>query len=739
MKGFGDQNKSKKKNNKKIKDSKEQIIKQAIQFHSQGNISEAAKYYQYFINQGFNDHKVFSNYGVILKDLGKLQEAEISTRKAIKLNPNYADAHLNLGNILNDLGKLKEAELAYHKTIEIKPDYAEVYLNLGILLNNIGKLKEAESSTRKAIELKPDFAMAYSSLGTILRDLGNLKEAEISTRKVIELKPNFADAHFNLGNILSALNNLQEAFDSYLKAIDINPNNSNVYTLITRFLRDSDPSQLNKSKLKNILNLLLERNDVNHRELTSVFNFVYRNEIIINLEKSTLDFSDKGLLLNDKVIINALKKITFSDVKLEKLLTKVRRNISDRHAQNIETINYSELQFIIALGTQCFLNEYVYSFTEEENIYANTIVQRCSDGELNETNIAILSCYFPLFKLLKKIPSLKSFDSSNQSLKELIELQITEPLKEIELSKNIKKLGTMNDYISQKVKSQYEANPYPRWRYGNQSEIKKKSTMQAINNDINPNSINHNIGNRQLKVLIAGCGTGQHILNTQRYKNSQITGIDLSLSSLSYAQRKINELKIDNVELIQVDILEVALLERKFDIIESSGVLHHMNNPSQGLKALLGVLNNNGFLKLGLYSELARQNIVEARNYISRKKLEANDDNIRHFRKQVISGDLTDLNSLKAFRDFYSISECRDLCFHAQEHRFTIKQLQETLKSNELEFLGFFLPKRVKSLYKKYFSEDKKQTNLQNWAKFEEKHPNTFKGMYQFWVSKKEN
>ena len=61
--------------------SKEQIINQAFKFHSQGNISEAAKYYQTFINQGFKDHIVFSNYGVILRDLDKLQEAELFTRK----------------------------------------------------------------------------------------------------------------------------------------------------------------------------------------------------------------------------------------------------------------------------------------------------------------------------------------------------------------------------------------------------------------------------------------------------------------------------------------------------------------------------------------------------------------------------------------------------------------------------------------------------------------------------------
>ena len=62
------------------KPSKEQIIKQAFDFHSQGNIQEAAKYYQYCIDQGINDPMVFTNYGVILKNLDKLKEAELSYR-----------------------------------------------------------------------------------------------------------------------------------------------------------------------------------------------------------------------------------------------------------------------------------------------------------------------------------------------------------------------------------------------------------------------------------------------------------------------------------------------------------------------------------------------------------------------------------------------------------------------------------------------------------------------------------
>ena len=104
MKGFGDQNKfnkKTKKSHKRIKPSKEQILSQAIQYHSQGKISEAAKYYQYFINQGFKDHRVFSNYGGILLNIGKYQEAELYTHKAIEIKPDLSEPYYLLSLIKN--------------------------------------------------------------------------------------------------------------------------------------------------------------------------------------------------------------------------------------------------------------------------------------------------------------------------------------------------------------------------------------------------------------------------------------------------------------------------------------------------------------------------------------------------------------------------------------------------------------------------------------------------------------
>ncbi len=231
--------------------SKEKIVNQAFKFHKAGQIVEATKYYKNFINQGGKDYRVFSNYGNILRDLGKLKEAELLLRKATRLNPKIANNHYNLGNILIDLGKLKEAELSTRIAIDLKPNFAQAYYNLGNILREIGKLKEAELSIQKAIKLKPDYAQAYFNLGNILREIGKLKEAELSIQKAIKLKPDYAQAYSNLGIILRELGKLKEAEFSIQKAIELKPDYAQAYSNLGIILYDLDKlkeSEINSRK-----------------------------------------------------------------------------------------------------------------------------------------------------------------------------------------------------------------------------------------------------------------------------------------------------------------------------------------------------------------------------------------------------------------------------------------------------------------------------------------------------------
>ena len=148
---------------------------------------------------------------------GKLQDAELSYRKAIEIKPDIAEAHYNLGIILSDLGKSQDAELSYRKAIEIKPDYPEAHYNLGVLLNDLGKLQDAELSYRKAIEIKPDYPEAHYNLGVIFKELGKLEEAELSYRKAIEIKPDYAEAHY----LLSVIYSKEKLFSKAYKEINL--------------------------------------------------------------------------------------------------------------------------------------------------------------------------------------------------------------------------------------------------------------------------------------------------------------------------------------------------------------------------------------------------------------------------------------------------------------------------------------------------------------------------------------
>ena len=220
------------------KSHQEKIIKKAIDFHLLGDIPEATKCYKFCLENGFNDSRVFANYALILKELGKFNEAESLLRKSIEINPDSAEPYSNLGNILRDVGKLKDAEILLRKAIEINPYFAEAYSNLGNLLRELGKCDEAELFTRKAIEIKPEFLTAYFNLINILKDLEKINEAELFACKAIELKPDSADAHFNHAEILNHLGKLEEAESAIRNAIKLQPDYFSAYLSLGNFLRD---------------------------------------------------------------------------------------------------------------------------------------------------------------------------------------------------------------------------------------------------------------------------------------------------------------------------------------------------------------------------------------------------------------------------------------------------------------------------------------------------------------------
>ena len=81
--------------------------------------------------------------GNLQQELGRLEDAETSYRKAIELKPDFAIAHSNLGNTLQELGRFEDAEVSFRRGIELKPDFTEAHYNLGEFLYRRNKYEKA--------------------------------------------------------------------------------------------------------------------------------------------------------------------------------------------------------------------------------------------------------------------------------------------------------------------------------------------------------------------------------------------------------------------------------------------------------------------------------------------------------------------------------------------------------------------------------------------------------------------
>ena len=316
----------------------------------------------------------------------------------------------------------------------------------------------------------------------------------------------------------------------------------------------------------------------------------------------------------------------------------------------------------------------------------------------------------------------------------VIQPHLYEPQNELEIKRTIERLSSIQNPVSCEVSKQYEENPYPRWT--SVSYATRTDYGQALVNELPGFTPPSFLKNHVIKVLVAGCGTGRHAIQLARsFRNVEITAIDLSRSSLAYATKMAKQHDVSNIEFYQADILELESVRDRFHIIESSGVLHHMDNPLSGWQSLINLLEPGGLIKVGLYSERARQVITTARRIIDENQLTPSDEHIRIFRQAVFDNLIdADFSPLKRSSDFYNLSGCRDLLFHVKEHLFSPMQIANALDQLNLQFLGFVnLPYSVKQSYDNRFGDDTSRTQLTNWDQLETENPAIFDSMYQFY------
>jgi SAM-dependent methyltransferase len=462
---------------------------------------------------------------------------------------------------------------------------------------------------------------------------------------------------------------------------------------------------------------------------------------------------DFASIAGDPLLRALLESAPVQDIGLERLLTNARSALLEQalmvDAASASTSTGEEIGFFCALARQCFINEYVFDRRAEEFAQVAQVEQMlaaalASAAPIPPLWVIAVAAYLPLNSIAGAdlLPQRSLSQSSwPNPLIGLIDQQVSEPREEARLRGTMPALTAVSDEVSLAVRRQYEEMPYPRWMKA--APVGRPTTLDwYLRNQfpwapISRRGERETLERQQLDVLIAGCGTGQHTLETaRRFSGANVLAIDLSLTSLAYARRKTDELGLRNIEYAQADILELASLGRRFDLIEVSGVLHHLRDPGQGWHALAALLRPGGFMHVGLYSALARADVRAARGFLAERGFGANADDIRRCRQEILS--LQDGNPVKEvanYSDFYATSECRDLLFHVQEHQFSIPELKSLIEASGMTFIAF--ASQALPSYRARFPGDKSMTDLDQWHLFEQEHPKTFVNMYQFWAQRR--
>ncbi len=195
----------------------------AMALYRTGNIKEALNFLGQVTDQGEPNVQWLSDYGVLLNEDGRQQEAITAFDRALAIEPKNAMVLWNKCYAHWLMDDYEMAEAAGKKAVNVAPDSAEAWLNYGAALARLEKHEQAIEAWEKALALRPDFAFAWNNLGNALRDLGRLEEAEEKCLKALDLEPNYPEALSNLGNVYHDRGDYENAEKYYRLAIANRP------------------------------------------------------------------------------------------------------------------------------------------------------------------------------------------------------------------------------------------------------------------------------------------------------------------------------------------------------------------------------------------------------------------------------------------------------------------------------------------------------------------------------------
>jgi tetratricopeptide (TPR) repeat protein len=196
-----------------------------------------------------------SNLAAAYLAVGRLDDADVHSREALRLQPTLHNAQYNLALALLRKGRLDEAERAFRATLLLEPLYVDARCYLASVLHRQGKSHEAVALFSGAIDLSPGSLLACMGLAEVLRDLGQPTAAEPHYRAALRLSPEHAPAYYGLGLVLRDLGRTGEAFDCFQEALRLQPRHTDAQNHLGLLLLSQGRTDEAQASFQSVLRL----------------------------------------------------------------------------------------------------------------------------------------------------------------------------------------------------------------------------------------------------------------------------------------------------------------------------------------------------------------------------------------------------------------------------------------------------------------------------------------------------
>jgi SAM-dependent methyltransferase len=182
-------------------------------------------------------------------------------------------------------------------------------------------------------------------------------------------------------------------------------------------------------------------------------------------------------------------------------------------------------------------------------------------------------------------------------------------------------------------------------------------------------------------ILVAGCGTSQAAKVALREPDADVVAIDISDTSLGHLRALRQKYTLDNLEIRQLSLLDAGSLDRAFDQIVCTGVLHHLPDPDAGLQSLRDVLKPHGAMQIMVYARYGRTGIYMMQEYCRQLGIGSSDGELADLADALkhLPDDHPMSWMLHRFRDFTQPGALADALLHPQDRAYTVPEVHAWL------------------------------------------------------------